>query len=385
MEIYFRDKVSLALCRDNGGAPLKRIFVFATCALALITTDCTRAIGPRYMVRDRSLYSESLSDSWKDQTLLNIVKVRYVDPPTFVDVSSIIASYSLSQTANVAGNITTGGGNPSNFTGGGVAMGGSGTFSNSPTITYTPLTGTKFIKSLMTPLVPEVVFASIQSGFPADVILLATVTSINGLKNQEFTGTGITPADPEFHQVRALLRKIQISGAVKMYIKVEPDKKETEILTFRSKDIPPETLADIHEVRRLLHLNPDATDFKLVFGAAPNADDEIAVLTRSVLSIIKTMAAEVEVPPDDLAQHYAFPGFELGKDDPSKVRLIRIHSGKERPANSFVTINYRDTWFWIDDGDLQSKQMFSLMMFFITMAQAAPQENPLPVVTIPAR
>src|ERR1700761_5276446 len=35
-------------------------------------------IGPHSLPRDRADYGLSLSDSWKEQTLLNIVKVRYV-------------------------------------------------------------------------------------------------------------------------------------------------------------------------------------------------------------------------------------------------------------------------------------------------------------------
>jgi hypothetical protein len=355
---------------------VKKLFLFAVYVLPMFASGCTRAIGPHLVVRDRTQYSESISDSWKDQTLLNIVKLRYSDPPTFVNVASIVASYSLVQNASAGGTIQA----PSNST----VLGASGSYSNSPTITYTPLTGSKFIKDLMTPLPPESVFFAIQAGVPADSIMFSALTAINGLKNQESTGAGMTPADPEFHQVRALLRKVQVSGAVRMYVRVEPDKRETSLLAFRTRNIPPETLADVLELRRLLHLNADATEFKLVFGPVNSNDNEVAVLTRSILSLMKTMAAQVEVPPEDLAQHLAFPGFEENKDNEDIVRLIRIHGGKAKPVNFFVAVNYHDTWFWIDNGDFPSKEVFSTMMLLFTMADTNPKENPLPIVTIPA-
>ncbi|HZL67554.1 MAG TPA: hypothetical protein VFC29_09500 [Candidatus Limnocylindrales bacterium] len=301
----------------------KRSLVFATCALAVSVTGCYRPIGPQSVARDRHLYAASLSDSWKEQTLLNIVKMRYLDPPVFVDVGNIVSSYSLQQGISVGGNIV-----PDNKTPY-ATVGGFGTYGNTPTITYTPLTGSKFIRGLATPLPPEAVFSSIEAGMPADVLLFAAVASINGLRNQEATLQGITPGDPDFHRVRELARKIQLSGAVRIVVKKDAGEEMVSFMTFRQEKVPPEVQADIAELRRLLKLNPSTTEYKVRFGAMPANDTEIAVITRSILSLMQTMAAEVGVPSEDLARGWAFPGFEHGKTAPGVVhRLIRIHSGK---------------------------------------------------------
>ena len=49
-----------------------------------------------------------------------------------------------------------------------------------------------------------------------------------------------------------------------------------------------------------------------------------------------------------------------------------------------MAVKYDGNWFWIDKGDLQSKQVFLQLMNLFTMADTAPREPP-PVITIPAR
>src|SRR5262249_32643897 len=160
---------------------------------ALMLGGC-KSIGPGTVERDRADYSSSVSESWKRQTLLNIVKLRYADPPIFVDVGQIVAGYSLETTINAGGQISS----ATAIQGNSALFGAEGRFVDRPTVTYTPLTGNKFIKALMTPLSPESVFFTIQSGWPADGVLLAAAASLNGLKNQESSIAGVTPPDPDF-------------------------------------------------------------------------------------------------------------------------------------------------------------------------------------------
>jgi hypothetical protein len=347
--------------------------------LLLVLTGC-KSVGPGSVPRDRSDYSDAISESWKRQTLLNIVKLRYIDPPVFVDVGQVVAGYQLQVGGTVGGQISS----QRAIQGNSLNLGGAATFIDRPTITYTPLTGNKFIKGLMTPLQPEAVFFTIQSGWPADGVLFATVAEINGLKNQATSISGVTPPDPAFMRVLALMRKIQLSGAVAMRIKQDAQKQQTSILTFRSKDLAPDTLADIRELRKLLRLDPDAGEFSLVFGSSSTSDKEVAVLTRSLMHQMATMAAQVEVPPEDVSLGRAAPGWESMASETNAVRLIKIHNSKSKPAEAFTAVNYRNRWFYIDDRDLKSKRVFSFMMMLFTLADTGEKE-PLPLITIPAQ
>ena len=358
---------------------MSKLLRLACLVLAGFPIGCLHPrIGPNSIPRDRAEYSDSVSDSWKQQTLLNIVKLRYVDPPIFVDVGNIVASYTIFANANAGGNIPTSGA-------GSAAVGGSVGYSHSPTITYTPLTGSDYIRTLITPLPVSVVFAAIQNGLPADSIMLSLLKSINGLRNQSSSLEGIRPADPEFHRVRQLLEKIQASDAVRLVVKDDEEKQQRTLLTLRSTNIPPEIQEDIIELHRLLRLDPDATEFALVSAPLPSNNREIAVQTRSMDELLQNAAVQVEVPPEDVEKHRAIPGFSTGHGVAGVVPMIRIHSSKSKPGDAFVMVSYRDTWFFIDDSDLASKRALAELMELFTMADTGRKANEQPVVTIPAR
>ena len=105
--------------------------------------------------------SASIRNSSKEQLLSNIVGLRYLDAPVFVDVASVINQYSLE------GAVELGAGANTSFTGGDtLAVGGSARYADRPTITYTPVSGKKFAASLLTPVSPENLFALVQAGWP---------------------------------------------------------------------------------------------------------------------------------------------------------------------------------------------------------------------------
>lgn len=358
-------------------SPALRFLLLWLCAFS---TGC-HSIGPETVARDRSDYSAAMTDSWKQETLLNIVKLRYLDPPIFVDVGQIIAGYSVE-----AGGSATGTVYPSAQSGNNANFGINGSYSDHPTITYVPLTGENFLQSVVTPLTPESLFFSIQSGLPADVMLRLGVGGINGLKNEQNSPRGHVDANPKFIRVSELMRELQTSGVISIRVRKGKEKDKSDqstVLTLRSREVSSDINAEIQELDDLLGLDPKASEYDLVYGSMASNSHEIAVLSRSLLAVMTSMAMKVEVPPSDVKEGRAMPGATENSQTPGETGFV-IHCSLEESPDAFVSVSYRHHWFWIDDRDLASKRDFAFIMLLFTLSDTSLQSAP-PLITIPAQ
>jgi hypothetical protein len=353
------------------------IFGISMCCLRLLT-GCEH-LGPATIPEDRFDLSTSVADSWKQQTLLNIVKLRYMDLPVFVDVSSIVAGYSLQAGVSINGTSSSERAVQGNF----FAAGGQAVYTDRPTITYTPMTGEKFLHGLITPIDPKNIFFMLQAGYPADFILGLTVESINGVRNRSVAGGAAREADPDFTQALELMREVQAEGAVAMRVEEDKAKGSMAMLLLRRDDVSPEILKKSAEIRRLLKLPPDGQEIPIVYSPMREADGELAVNSRSILQIMAAFSSYMDLPDADIKAHRAVPAFENSALDKSPNK-VRIHCGDKRPVDPYVVVRYHDHWFWIDDGDWRTKRALSAVMFFFTLADTG-DDAKLPLVTIPAQ
>jgi hypothetical protein len=264
-----------------------------------------------------------------------------------------------------------------------LSLGGNGKFIDRPTITYVPITGSQFNKSFMTPIPPGAVLFLMESGWSAELILPLTVDSINGMRSQVLAGANQRRGDLDYYRVIDLIRQIQVSGAIGMRIQKAKNLEDTTVLFFQKEGLQPETLAARQELAGLLGLNPAAREARVNYGLIPGGDDEIAMQTRSMLQIMIQLATKIDVPPEHVAEGRTVPTMETAGSNTGYRKLMNIHHSKEKPADAFTAVKYRDYWYWVDDGDFRSKRTFAFLMILFSLTETGGKEG-LPLVTIPA-
>jgi hypothetical protein len=378
-------------------------------------------VGPGTIANARFDYNEAIVRSFDHQMLLNLVRLRYQDSILFLDLTSVVASYSREVKVGASSDVEV---TAPTVTVGGV---GSATWTESPTVTYSPLQGEDFAKRLLAPIQPSAILLLSRSGWGLERLLLCAVQQMNELPN----GTAIGGVAPQrvlhferFQRAAALLRDLQENG----YLQLNTLAGQPDTVAITTGPLQPDahSARELAEVLALLAITQPAaaalaptpaptgpasseptptTPTSAGAPAAPAAtavsspvpveapqfprNQATLVLTgRSILGVLTFLAQHVEVPDEHVRTGVV--RVALGPDGrPFDWRrlsggLFQVRSSKDKPAQAFLAVAYRGYWFYIDDRDLESKSTYALLAELFSL-QAATANAQAPVLTIPAR
>lgn len=350
-----------------------RAISYLILALSMTLFAGCAPIGPPRVERDRIEYNLSITDSWKRQILLNIVKIRYVEPLFFMDVGEIVSAYSLETGVSLGGTRTL------YSTGGSVDLGATGKYTDRPTITLRPLTGVDFIRGIMSPIPLRNVLSGIEAGASASFIMSMGVRDINGLRNERLTPKGHKPADEGFVRAVRLIAELQDAGEIHV-VKVEEDPGLFLVLGDGESSVNRDKA---RELRTLLGLAPDNDRFRLGGGGREGDGGSILLRTYSLAQMLAMVAGRVDMPEKDISSGRAMPGFPVHAGA-GPLDGVMVRSSSQEPRDAFASVRYRDVWFWVDDHDLRAKRVFTFIMLAFTMLETGSQDSQLQL-TIPAQ
>jgi hypothetical protein len=372
--------------RTEYRSPLRLAFAIALLLLLIFTDIGCQHIGPGTIVDDRLAYNEAVVTSWEEQALLNIVRARYDDVVGFVNVDSMAQTHTLTGT-------TQGTLGASVFPWSSVlntlmpSLMGTRTTTDSPVISYTPLAGADFARSLTAPIKPVDICNLIESGYAADAFLNLTVYSINEIKSRppEVTLSSFEQTSPGFSRLTRAITCAYRNRDLNFYIQPKTDTDEAKVFMIISdkdrKSCEGDLQYPVAFIREKLHLNAAGNKFEIVTGSYPIEENQIAVRTRSTIAAIRWLSNYVDVPDAHI------DAFGINKNRPAeRYPALKVEAtvNKPKPRDTFAAIKYQGYWFSIARNDRNSKFSLIYLRTLLALADTSAKPSP-PVLTIPTR
>jgi hypothetical protein len=411
------DNARARSCLTRGVARVHSTFSRRLLSLGLVACFAASgcSFGARMIESSVGPYNEAVTRVSEEQLLLNVVRLRYNDNPTRLDVSAIAAQYEIDATAearpffaapNPAGSVFE------SFTR--ILPDVLGTAANRPTISLTPLDDPETIRGLFTPATLDGIVFLAETSYPLSTVFELFVEYMNHVPNAPTASgppRGIVPEFRDFKRATGILQELKDTGdlqflreekltvlgsnlseqsvtassmveAAKNGFEYQQRPDRTWALVKRDRKlvllIRPEVLSrpDVVELANLLRLRPGRSRYDVNVGsskslagleAASNLE-AVNIYPRSVIQACYYVAHGIDVPaehyacglvrPVALADGQAFDWQELFQG------LFTVHSVKQfrRPDCAFVAVKYRDYWFYIDDRDADTKATFALLL-----------------------
>ncbi|MFQ5669990.1 MAG: hypothetical protein ACE5HD_05655 [Acidobacteriota bacterium] len=300
--------------------------------LLLLLAGC---VAPSRSIRSNYAdFNQTIQFNQGQQMLLNLVRMKYREMPLFLKVGALSTSYDLeaSAAAHLGRNAST--------TAYGINVGSR--YSARPTITYTPLEGSTFVKQVLGEVDSGTFVLLFRSGWPVKSLCHIMLERI---------GRSVNNADePSYHDFKALVRRLQTAQDANA-LQVVTDQKEAffEIMPRGTDESGPER--------------------------SQAGGNSLALNTfqfRSFLDILFFLGKNTQVPPEQRDQVKA--GQTNG--------WITIRSSREQPGDALVWVRHDGYYFSIARTDIRSKDTFALLKLIFQL-QAGDIRTTEPLLTLP--
>jgi len=379
VDIY---KLTIRMCSIGIDGVARRLVLPIAVSFTLISCQ---NLGPTAIRAGMPEYNAAILETGDEIMMLNFVRIRYSESPYFMEVTNVFTSPSFTASARGSAGVTTDLGNSAD-------LGAELTYSEAPTIVYTPVGGEQFSTRLLEPVGLHTIGLLSQGGWDLDRLLRLCVQRINGVWNAEIA-TGPVRAKPvpeyeTFRRVAKTMHELETSKEVVFeYGRKYRAGTLEEPLEF---SIVPQARKR-PEVQQLfvdLELDPNAESYFITDEKHVAGDRNIAIVSRPLLATMFYLSKGVVVPERDLnGKAVSVTVDEQGEPFDWQLvtgDLFRIESSDTRPDSAFRAVRYRNSWFYIRDDDPASKETFMLFGSLLSLrAGEAPKSST--ALTLPVR
>lgn len=347
-------------------------------------TGCQSTFGPSALQTTHPSYNQAIIQSLSEEMLLNLVRLKYRDKPYFLKVNSVTASLAFDGRIGIGSELDL-------SPGGNIIQPDLGIgYSDKPTISFQPLQGEDFLKSVLSSISFDALLVLTQSGWSIERVFGLCVERINDIYNAP-SASGPSPAtEPEFREFKRamkLIRQLQLTRAME----IGPDENGRLHLLFK---VNADNRNKIAQLSNLLGLQAPANtqdylQIKLDNNFLHPQPNELRIRPRSIASILFYLSQQVDIPQQHVEaglvtvtrNHH---GNLFNWEETPAGELFRIRYSEDYPESAFLTISYRGYWFYIADNDLESKSTFMLLSQLFNL-QAGQTRYTGPTLTLPVR
>lgn len=349
--------------------------------LVIFLSNCSQ-FGPDFMQAGRNDYNKVLAQTDDEETLLNLVRLRYADNPAFLKVNSVSTSFNWKEGFGLDGSIFESDAVGKNN----IGIRGNTEYIEKPTISYSPLSGADFVKNVLTPIDHQVILLLARSGWSLERILRLTINKINHIDNAS-EASGPTPTtSPDyaaFNKIAKDFRELQKTSKIALGYQLDGNPNDLALLIKKDfiNDTEVENFLFDLNVNIKKNIIPITSNY---FDSSSN--DNIQLESRSLAGILFFLSHGVSIPADDIKEGRVTVtknqnGEEFNWQDVMND-LFTVHTSKNPPKKATIAVEYRGNWFFIKDNDMQSK--YTLMLLNqIAALQSGQIEKAGPILTLP--
>lgn len=337
--------------------------------LVALTISGCESIGPQLIERDQTNYSTALLVAEKRQLLLNILRMRDGDIPSFTKVTQVVAGYERRFAGSAGSSISNEFAIVDDF-----AVRGEASIADRPTYTLAPLQGADYAQFLLRPLPAQELMALIATDVNLSTAFRLVVARINSVPNERLVEAAGEQVGV-FNQVVFLLQGLRNDGLLEVEFGERNGREQIFLyLPPKSRDERARLLME------LLKVDPSRERFEVVLRVSPRNKGEIAIWTRSfmqILSSVATSAIEEKVVESkgDILPSVSRWGAAV---------TFRVHSSGDfiHPDNAFVRVQHNGRWYWISGNDQPTKRAFSMLLLLSKILESSGDDGGA-VLTIP--